>query len=142
MSEDERWNLLVGLDEELLIGGAMLSEWCSFIVREADIAFAKGADLASILTAVSGIETYLRSEYDTGERDGLFHLVSNSPIKDDLKADIHRLRVYRNRWVHVAEPSDDSEIREHLEKYEDELEKMAIFAARTLRKTIYENQWL
>ena len=60
MNEDERWDFLVQLDEELLKGGVILSEWCSFIVREADTAFAKRAHLASILVAVSGIETYLR----------------------------------------------------------------------------------
>jgi hypothetical protein len=58
MNHDERWNYLVVLDAEMLKGGVILSEWCSFIVREADTAFANGANLASILTAVFGIETY------------------------------------------------------------------------------------
>lgn len=34
MNTDERWSHLVELDEELLQGGVILSEWCSFIVRE------------------------------------------------------------------------------------------------------------
>ena len=59
MNRDERWKYLAALDDELLKGGVILSEWCSFIVREADTAFAEGANLASILTAVSGIETYV-----------------------------------------------------------------------------------
>jgi len=49
MNKDERWKHLVALDEELLKGGVILSEWCSFIVREADSAFVHGAHLASIL---------------------------------------------------------------------------------------------
>ena len=56
----DRWAHLVCLDEELLLGNVVLSEWAAFIVREADMAFALGADLASILTAVSAIETHLR----------------------------------------------------------------------------------
>ena len=66
MIEQERWDYLLKLDEELLVGGVILSEWCSMIVREADTAYARGAHLASILTAVSGIETYLRSESGGG----------------------------------------------------------------------------
>nr|AAX14924.1 ORF97 [Xanthomonas translucens pv. translucens] len=63
MTPDDRWSHLAALDEELLKGGVILSEWCSVIVRETDIAFVHSAHLASILTAMSGIETYLRSEY-------------------------------------------------------------------------------
>lgn len=53
MNQEKRWEMLIALDEELLKGGVVLSEWCSFIVREADMAFVNGAHLASILTAVS-----------------------------------------------------------------------------------------
>jgi len=48
MTSDDRWDHLIALDDELLKGGVILSEWCSFIVREADTAFASGAYLASI----------------------------------------------------------------------------------------------
>jgi len=63
MNEEARWKIINGLDEEMLMGGVILSEWCSFIVREADLAFVKGANLASILTAMAGVETDLRYEY-------------------------------------------------------------------------------
>jgi len=62
MTEDDRWKFIIELDEELLKGGVMLSEWCSFIVREADTTFASGSFLAAIITAMAAIETYLRSE--------------------------------------------------------------------------------
>ena len=65
MTEEERWNHLVALDDEIPKGGVILSEWCSLIVREADIAFVKGANLATILTAIAGIETHLRAELQT-----------------------------------------------------------------------------
>lgn len=130
------------LDEELLKGGIILSEWCAFIVREADTAFAAGAHLASILTAVSGVETYLRLEYASTGKERLVDLIGKSPIPQDLKDDLHRLRKYRNRWVHVDEPWKDEELIEHPEKTERELEEMAFFAARALRRTIYENPWI
>jgi hypothetical protein len=142
MNEDERWELLIALDDELLKGGVILSEWCSFIVREADTAFAKGAHLASILTAVSGIETYLRSEYSVTGKERLIDLINHSSINTELKADLHSLRKYRNKWVHIDDPWNDASLLECPEETEQELEKMAFFAARALRSTIYENQWV
>lgn len=142
MNETERWEHLVALDEELLKGGVILSEWCSFIAREADIALAQGAHLASILTAVSGIETYLRSEYAKNKREKLFKLIDDSPIEEELKKDLHKLRIYRNKWVHVDDPWDDEKLLEKPELYEAELEEMAFFTAKLLRRIIYENPWV
>lgn len=141
MCKEDRWKQLAALDDELLVGGVILPEWCSFIVREADIAFVEGACLASILTAVSAIETYLRSEYSETSKERLVELidrVSNS----NLRADLHKLRKYRNKWVHVDEPWDDQCLLENPEAKENELEEVAFFAAVVLRKTIYENQWV
>lgn len=142
MTEDDCWNFLAQLDDELLKGGVILSEWCTFLVREADTAFVKGTHLASILTAVSGMETYLRSEYNLGRKQSLFELIEQSPIDNDLKSDVHRLRKYRNKWVHVEDPWDDAKLLEDPARYEQELEEMAIFAAKTLRRTLYENPWV
>ncbi|MBB1162993.1 hypothetical protein [Aquariibacter albus] len=142
MNPRSRWDHLLALDEELLKGGAILSEWCSFIVRESDLAFVVGAHLASILTAVSGIETYLRSEYAKTTKDKLFVLIDQAPIDSALKNDLHMLRKYRNKWVHVDEPWEDGPLLETPEQFEKELEEMALFAARCLRLTIYENQWV
>lgn len=140
MIEDERWAHIVALDDELLKGGVILSEWCIFIVRDADTAFASGAHLAAILTAVSGIETYLRSEHSKIGRKRLVELIDGAEIDVGLKEDLHLLRRYRNKWVHVDNPSEDEALLEHPEAIEDELEKMAFFAIRALRRTIYGNQ--
>ena len=142
MTEEERWNYLVNLDEELLKGGVILSEWCSFVVREADTAFARGAFLASILTAVSAIETYLRSEHGGDGKERLYDLINRASIEEDLKKDLHALRVYRNKWVHVSDPWEDEKLIESPEEFEKELEEMALFAAKALRRTIYENPWI
>jgi hypothetical protein len=138
VTESERLEYLLRLDDELLLGGVMLSEWCSLIVREADIAFVHGAHLASILTAVSGIETYLRSE---AREDGkpLVQLIDSAAIDPALCADLHRLRKYRNRWVHVDAPWKDARVLSEPEHFENELEEMALFGARVLRRTIYSD---
>ena len=142
MNQDERWAHLVALDDQLLKGGVILSEWCCFIVREADTAFANGANLASILTAVSGIETYLRSEHSATGKERLVELINRASIDDKLKADLHTLRKYRNKWVHVDDPWEDEGLLERPEDTEFELEQMALFAAHALRRTIYENPWV
>lgn len=142
MTEKERWEYLVSLDEELLKGGILLSEWCVFIVKEADTAFAKGAFLASILTAVSAIETYLRSEYSSSGKERLVDLINSAQLDNSLQIELHELRKYRNKWVHVDSPWDDDSVIKSPEMHEAELERMAFFAARVLRKTIYENPWI
>lgn len=142
INEDKRWSYLIALDEELLKGGVIFSEWCSFVVRETDTAFAKGAYLASLLMAVSGIETYLRLEDLGTGKERLVDLISRSSIDADLKNDLHILRKYRNKWVHVDAPWDDACFLENTQEKEQELERMAYFAVRALRRTIYENQWI
>lgn len=142
MQQHDRWEHLVALDEELLKGGVILSEWCSFIVREADAAFVGKAHLASILTAVSGIETYLRSEYSRTGKERLVELINQSPIPEELKVKLHTLRKYRNKWVHVDEPWNDAGLLDRPDETEKELEEMALFAVRAVRETIYENQWV
>ncbi|MBD2717997.1 hypothetical protein [Synechococcus sp. FACHB-909] len=142
MTQDDRWAQLVGLDEELLKGGVILSEWCSFIVQEADVAFADGADLAWIHTTVSGIETYLRSERSETGKERLIELTNRASIDAGLADDFHVLRIYRNKWIHVDEPWSDSNLLERPEQTEQELECMALFAVRALRRTIYQNPWV
>ena len=53
-----------------------------------------------------------------------------------------RLRRYRHRWVHVADPADDQDLLNCPEEYAQELEAMARQAVQALRRTIYENQWV
>ena len=142
MNAEDRLTLLNELDEELLKGGVILSEWCVFIVREGDTTFLAGSHLAVILTALAGCETYLRSEYSNSKRERLIELINAAPIDNVLKHDLHTLRRYRNKWVHVDDPWNDSFLLEKPEKAEQELEQMDIFAVRTLRKIIYENQWI
>ncbi|HEY5959833.1 MAG TPA: hypothetical protein VIV60_24935 [Polyangiaceae bacterium] len=142
MNQEQRWAYLMQLDRELLQGGVVHSEWCSLIVREADTAFANGANLAAILTAVSGIETYLRSETSQDQRVRLVDLINDAMIDDELKQDLHTLRKYRNSWVHVGDPSDDSRPLENPQVVVQELESMAQFAVRVLRRTIYADPWL
>ena len=140
MNEDARWEIINGLDEKLLKGGVIISEWCAFIVRESDLAFAQGAYLASILTAMAGIETYLRSEYAKTHKERFGDLIDMAQFDIKMTETLHQLRKYRNKWVHVSDPWNDAELLEHPQQCENELEEMALLAATTLRQILYENQ--
>lgn len=140
MNKKQRREYLVSLDENLLQGGVVLSEWCVFIVRDADAAFVNEAYLASILTGVSAIETHLRFEYGGSEKDSLYNLIETSIIDPSLKKELHKLRRYRNKWVHISAPGEDDAILKNPGTFESELEKMAASSVRTLRKVLYINQ--
>ncbi|MEP3046344.1 MAG: hypothetical protein ABJL55_12195 [Roseibium sp.] len=118
-----------------------MSEWSVFVAQECDLAFEAGADLATVITAATAAETYLRAEYGSASKQQpFFELINQSPLPSDLKKDLHDLRRFRNQWVHIATPEDDQEIIDNPETYRTELEKRAIHAQRTLRRTLYENQ--
>lgn len=140
MGEKERWDYIVSLDDELLKSGVLLSEWCSFIVREADISFIHGAFLSSILISVAAIETYLRSEYSNGKKESFCELINQSSLEETLKEKLHELRRYRNKWVHVIHPENDEEIINNPNEFEKELEEKATGAIKVLRIAIYENK--
>lgn len=141
-SSEARERLLLEMDDELLKGGVVISEWCSFIVREADNAFVAGAHLPTLLTAVAGIETYLRSEHELGDRAGLYRLIEDHAFTADLKSRVHELRKQRNKWVHVNDPWNDLPLIHEPETFVEELEEMAEVAIRALREVLYENQWI
>ena len=142
MNEQERWQLITDLDEELLKEGVILSEWSTFLVRDADTAFASGANLAAILTALAAVESHLKYEYGDRARERLVELIDKASIEEGLRADLHRLRRYRNKWVHVDEPRNDEKLLSRPDQYEAELEEMAVLAIRSLRRTLYTEQWL
>jgi hypothetical protein len=141
MSADDRWDFLVQLDEDLLKGGVLMSERSAFLIRSADLAFVHEAYLASLLTAVAAIESHLRGEYPDS-RGNLFNLIDTSELVPDLKAEFHTIRRFRNSWVHVDDPWDDSALLEDAERSENELFEMARRSLIALRKTVYCNPYI
>ena len=141
MTEEEKWAYLVELDETLLHGGMILSEWATCLVRDADLAFVAGAYLASILTGLAGIETHLRAEGGSSKQR-LVDLIEHADLEAGLKQELQILRKYRNRWVHVSDPSDDEALLECPKRHEAESEEMAKRCALALRRTIYTNPWI
>ncbi len=113
MTTDQKWAFLLALDDEYLLGGVMLSEWTTFLVRDVDTAFCNHANLTAILAAQSAIECHLRygySSFHAGNRLGFYELIEQSPLEASLKADMHKLRRFRNTWVHVNDQQDDQQL--------------------------------
>lgn len=143
MTEQEKWDYILKLDEQLLKGDVILSEWTNFLAKDAEIAFCCGANLSSILACQAAIESHLRYDYfeiNESKGWGFFLLIENSSLDIDLKTELHELRKFRNKWVHVANPTDDAELLERPEYHEEELQKLAGKAVAMMLKTLYSNQ--
>lgn len=140
MTDDQKWAYLVELDETLLKGGAMISEFTGQLIRSADLAFVGDAFLACIITSLAVVETHLRSEARI-KGGKLVELISASTLENDLKSELHALRKYRNQWVHVAEPWEDDGC-EYSAESEALLEEVAKRCLVAMRRTVYSNPWI
>ena len=145
MTENDKWEYITSLDEELLQGGVTLSEWTTFLAKDAETAFCSNANLASILVCQAAIESHLRFDFfDPKESKswGFYKLIENSSLNQELKLELHELRNFRNKWVHVKDPSDDSDLLERPEYHENELMYVAKRSIRTMLKTLYSQPWI
>lgn len=145
MTEQEKWDYINDLDEELLQGGFVLSEWTTFLAKDAEMAFCADANLASILACQAAIESQLRFDYFNSTESkswGFYQLIENASLNAELKMELHELRTFRNKWVHVKDPSNDSDLLERPEYHENELFLVAKKSIRTMLKTLYNEPWI
>jgi hypothetical protein len=145
MTEEQKWEYINQLDEELLVGGVILSEWTTFLVKDAETAYCSGAYLASILASQAAIESHLRYDYFNSTETkgwGFYDLIEKSNLKSELKIELHLLRKYRNKWVHVNDPSNDNELLERPEYYETELADFSKTTIKSMLIILYSNQFV
>ena len=120
----EREKLLINIQDEILKGGICVQDWTTFQLENAYLAFCAGADLACILMCQASIESFIRD--DENLKDSSFYdLIEHSSFDEEFKLRLHKLRAYRNKWVHINEQGD----RDLNIDYK-ELEEMAIFSYR------------
>jgi len=139
VTESEREKYLFDLDETLLLGSVLMSSWSGLLIWESDQAFIRGAHLAALVTAMAGIETQLRFDHsEPGEKTTLCALINLSSIPSDLKAELHELRKFRNKYVHVNDPWDEDlfQIEDHT-AMSDSFEPWALRAVTALRRLFY-----
>ena len=136
-NEREREDYFLEQEEALLKGGAAFSEWCTFISKSVYDAFVSGADLATVITAVACIEAYFRTESMYTGKMNLATLIDKvSFLSEEEKSQLHELRRYRNRWVHLHE-LDDSDILKDEDKYLKEAEQMSFLAVKLLLTVLF-----
>jgi len=145
MTEEQKWDYILQLDEELLLGGVILSEWTTFLAKDAETAFCSGAYLASILASQSAIESHLRYDYfNSTETKGwsFYDLIEKADLSSELTKELHDLRKYRNKWVHVNDPANDNELLERPEYFETELAEFSKATIKTMLKVLYCKPWI
>lgn len=142
MNRNEREKYFLKQEDELLKGGVAFSEWCTLISKSVYDAFVNGADLATIITATTCIETYLKTENPGSNKKNLAQLIDAEPfLSDEEKSQLHILRKYRNGWVH-ADRLDDSDLLENEEKYQKELEEMALLSVKMLLTVLFSHPFV
>lgn len=145
MTEEEKWDYINDLDEELLQGGVVLSEWTTFLAKDAETAYCASANLAAILACQAAIESHLKFDHfdsDISKTWGFFQLIENSTLPIDLKIALHELRRYRNKWVHVRDPANDSDLLDRPEYHESELEEVAKKSIKVMLQVLYNNPFI
>lgn len=142
MDKRERKIYFTKQEEELLKGGAIFSEWCTFISGSVYEAFVNGADLATIITALTCIETFFKTENPDSKNKKLVQLIDEDTfLSEEEKEQLHILRKYRNSWVH-ADRLDDTELFENEAKYKKEIEKMSLLSIRMLLTVLFSNPFI
>ncbi|HTE15428.1 MAG TPA: hypothetical protein VK642_10160 [Burkholderiales bacterium] len=139
-SEDARWKYVGDLDDKMLKGGVIVSEFASEWIRNCDVCFTNGAYLACVITAFQAIETMLRS--DNPNEFKAVDLINHSNLEDALKQQLHGLRKFRNSWVHVQDPWDDEEVLADFDSGNRKLFEHALQSVRSMREVLYHDQWV
>lgn len=120
---NKREKVLLDIQEDVLKGGICVQDWTTFQLENAFISYCAGAALSCIIMCQTAIESYIRDDELLANRS-FYELIDNSSFNRDMKKKLHKLREYRNRWVHINE-----QIGEFFIDYK-ELDEMAKFSYR------------
>lgn len=71
-----------------------------------------------------------------------FFFLFTSTLPIDLKIALHELRSYRNKWVHVRDPANDSDLLDRPEYHESELEEVAKTSIKTMLQVLYTDPFI
>jgi hypothetical protein len=137
---EDRWRHLLELDDEMLKGGVMVSEFAAEWIRNCDLCFANAAYLACVITAFQAIETMFRTD-DPSEHNSI-DLINSAAISEEQKQRIHALRKFRNSWVHVRNPFDDEAVIQDFDQGNPRLFEQALAAVRLMREVLYLDQFV
>lgn len=140
--EQEKWDYLLALDDELLKGGVIIGAKASALIQNSDIAYCAGAPVAAIVLAVAAMESHLREEFGLDDAKGFRDVIDGTDFDLAVKSDLHDLRRERNRWVHARDDGDNDDWLHNDIAGADGLEPFARKAVRLLRIVVYDNPWV
>ena len=141
MSDDGRWEWLAQLDEELLDGGVITSDFAAELIRNADLCFIHDAFVACLVMCGATIETWLREEEGTHDKR-FVELIDASDLDPATKTEMHELRKERNRWVHIDDPWEGNDLEDQYSNGHPDLKAQCQSALRLMRKVVYSMPWI
>lgn len=97
---EKRKQILLQIQDEVLRGGICFDDLTSFQLENAYIAFCAGADLACLVMCQAALESYIKDDENI-ESNRFYDIVENSSYSDEIKQQLHHLRQYRNKWMHI-----------------------------------------
>jgi len=105
-------------------------------------AFIHGADLSTVVMSLACIETYFKTENPDLHKKSLFYLIdTETALSEEERQNLHKLRHYRNRWVHMYD-LDDDEILNDETSFIHEAEEMACLAVKMLLTVLFLDQFV
>lgn len=79
-----------------MLSGVSFSEWCTFISKSVYDAFVNGADLATVITSMACIKTYIKTEDPENKDKRLTQLIDEASFLNEVEIEnLHLLRRYR-----------------------------------------------
>lgn len=120
---NKREKVLLDIQEDVLKGGICVQDWTTFQLENAFISYCAGATLSCVIMCQTAIESYMRDDEQLNDRS-FYKLIDNSSFDQEMKIKLHKLREYRNKWVHMNE-----QVNEFVIDYK-ELDDMAQFSYR------------
>ena len=142
INKTEREKYFLEQEDKLLKGGAAYSEWCTLITKSVYDSFVNGADLATIITSMVCIETYFKTESPHDKNKKLAQLIDEEVfLTEEEKRQLHKLRKYRNSWVH-ADRLNDTDLLKNEEKYQNELEEMSFLSVKMLLTVLFSKPFI
>lgn len=97
---EKREQILLQIQDEVLRGGICFDDLTSFQLENAYIAFCAGADLACLVMCQAALESYIKDDENI-ESNRFYDIIENCSYSDDIKQQLHHLRQYRNKWMHI-----------------------------------------
>jgi hypothetical protein len=120
---------------EMLVGGAIISEWCIYVSESVYTTFINQSDVATIITSIVCIEAFIREEIQDFNTN-FFKLVNAFGLDKETTKKLHKLRKFRNSIVHDKVLYDKYSEKDR-QLYQEKCEDMAFLSIELIFLVFY-----